>query len=64
MAISFNSDFLAPDPTPMASTVIPASLACLASEAVSVGLFDWPSVTTIATLGTLGRSPVINQKPF
>ena len=57
VAMALSSDVLAPDPTPIARTVMPASRAFLASEAVSGGLLDWPSVTIMATLGTFGRSP-------
>ena len=60
--MAFNSDFLAPLPTPIARTVIPASRAFFASEAVSAALLDWPSVTIIATFGTFGLSPEIKDK--
>ena len=59
--MALSSAVLAPEPTPIARTVMPASRAFFASEAVSGGLLDWPSVTMMATLGTLGLSPDRNR---
>lgn len=42
VAIAFNSERFAPEPTPMEKTVMPAFRSKAASEDVAAALFDWP----------------------
>lgn len=57
-AIVSNSCLLTEFPMPIDSSKTPEFFSNLASVAVSVGLFDSPSVRTIAILGTSGRDPL------